>query len=122
MSWIISEIRQLYEDRFANMRFTFLFALLIHVFTGISQYDTTVSFRAPLTIPMYLSGNYGEIRSGHFHAGIDIKTNQTEGWPVIAAEDGYISRIKISLSGYGKVLYINHPKWLHHCLWSSAEI
>ncbi|HBH05501.1 MAG TPA: hypothetical protein DDX92_02730 [Flavobacteriales bacterium] len=109
MSWIISEIRQLYEDRFANMRFTFLFALLIHVFTGISQYDTTVSFRAPLTIPMYLSGNYGEIRSGHFHAGIDIKTNQTEGWPVIAAEDGYISRIKISLSGYGKVLYINHP-------------
>ncbi len=91
------------------MRFTFLFALLIHVFTGISQYDTTVSFRAPLTIPMYLSGNYGEIRSGHFHAGIDIKTNQTEGWPVIAAEDGYISRIKISLSGYGKVLYINHP-------------
>lgn len=93
----------------STMRCSFLFFLSISSLSGFSQYDTTASFRAPLTIPMFLSGNYGEIRSGHFHAGIDIKTNQSEGWPVIAAEDGYVSRINISLTGYGKALYITHP-------------
>jgi hypothetical protein len=58
---------------------------------------------------MYLAGNFGEIRPGHFHAGIDIKTQQVEGLPVLAAADGYVSRIKISLGGYGNALYITHP-------------
>lgn len=68
-----------------------------------------INFGSPLTIPLILAGNYGELRSSHFHAGLDIKTNQQEGLPVLAAENGYISRIKISLGGYGKSLYITHP-------------
>jgi hypothetical protein len=58
---------------------------------------------------MLLSGSFGEIRSGHFHSGIDITTNETEGLPVYAAADGYVSRIKIAPDGYGKALYITHP-------------
>ncbi len=51
----------------------------------------------------------GELRNGHFHAGIDIKTSGTQGLPVYAAADGYVSRIKVSGSGYGNALYITHP-------------
>lgn len=71
--------------------------------------DSAQLFSAPLHIPMYLAGNFGEIRPGHFHAGIDIKTNQVEGLPVLAAADGYVSRVKISLGGYGNAIYITHP-------------
>ena len=66
-------------------------------------------FKNPLEIPIILSGTFGEMRSNHFHAGLDIKTQQREGLKVIAAAGGRVSRIKISLWGYGKVLYIDHP-------------
>ncbi len=58
----------------------------------------------------FLSGSAGELRSTHFHGGIDIKTGGVEGLPVYAAQEGYISRIKVSGSGYGNVIYIAHPK------------
>ena len=60
----------------------------------------------------YLSANMGELRPNHFHAGIDIKTDFTTGLPVYAAQDGYISRIRISSYGYGNTLYITHPNGL----------
>lgn len=66
-------------------------------------------FSNPLDIPLVLSGTFGELRTNHFHAGIDIKTEQKEGLNVIAAAGGYVSRIKVSLWGYGKVLYVTHP-------------
>ena len=66
-------------------------------------------FRSPLDIPMQLSGNFGELRPNHFHAGFDLKTLQKEGLPVYAVADGYVSRIKISTFGNGKAIYINHP-------------
>ncbi len=67
------------------------------------------SFRPPLEIPMYLSGNFGEIRDDHFHSGIDIKTRGVTGHPVYSIEEGYVSRIKVQANGYGKSVYINHP-------------
>ncbi len=57
----------------------------------------------------YLAGTMGELRSSHFHAGLDIKTGGVSGKPVHAAADGYISRIKISTGGYGHALYMTHP-------------
>jgi murein DD-endopeptidase MepM/ murein hydrolase activator NlpD len=66
-------------------------------------------FRSPLDIPLQLSGNFGELRPNHFHAGFDFKTQQKEGLNIYAAAEGYISRIKISHGGYGKALYITHP-------------
>ncbi|MFV5695085.1 M23 family metallopeptidase [Flavobacterium sp. LB3P122] len=66
-------------------------------------------FSAPLDVPMQLSGNFGELRPNHFHAGFDLKTLQKEGLKVYAVADGYISRIKISTFGNGKCIYITHP-------------
>lgn len=68
-----------------------------------------IEFHPPLKIPMYLSGNFGEIRSDHFHSGIDIKTQGTEGHQVFSVEKGYVSRIKVQANGYGKSIYISHP-------------
>ena len=65
-------------------------------------------FNSPLDIPMQLSGNFGELRPNHFHAGFDLKTMQKEGLEVHAVADGYVSRIKISTFGNGKTLYITH--------------
>lgn len=67
------------------------------------------AFRSPMDIPLGLAGNFGELRSNHFHSGIDIKTQQREGLPIYAIGDGSATRIKISHWGYGKVLYIAHP-------------
>lgn len=66
-------------------------------------------FGSPLDIPLNLSGNFGELRTNHFHAGLDIKTNQQEGLNLYAVADGYVSRIKVSPFGYGYALYITHP-------------
>ena len=66
-------------------------------------------FRNPLDITLVLSGTFGELRSAHFHSGLDIKTQQKQGLKVYAAAEGYVSRIKISHYGYGKALYITHP-------------
>jgi len=73
-----------------------------------AQADSAV-FRSPLDIPLTLAGTFGEIRVSHFHSGIDIRTNGKEGLPVYAVADGYVSRIKISRTAYGKAIYINHP-------------
>lgn len=67
------------------------------------------AFRSPLDIPLVLAGTFGELRSNHFHSGIDIKTQQREGLPIYAIADGSVTRIKISHWGYGKVLYVAHP-------------
>ena len=66
-------------------------------------------FNSPLDINLLLSGTFAELRSNHFHSGLDIKTQHREGLNVYTAAKGYISRIKISHFGYGKALYITHP-------------
>lgn len=66
-------------------------------------------FGAPMDIPLLLAGNFGELRSNHFHAGIDIKTQGVTGKNVIASAKGYVSRIKVQQGGYGKIVYIDHP-------------
>ncbi|RZS90447.1 M23 family metallopeptidase [Aquimarina brevivitae] len=63
----------------------------------------------PIDIPLAISGTFGELRSNHFHSGLDIKTNGEEGLPVYAASQGTVVRIKVSHFGYGKALYIAHP-------------
>lgn len=88
----------------------FYFFLLFISSTLFSQIDYPKDyFRSPLDIPLQLSGNFGELRPNHFHAGFDLKTQQREGLNVYAVADGYISRIKISTFGNGKTIYITHP-------------
>ncbi len=90
------------------MRFYLFFLFVCNFIFGQNQYPKDY-FRAPLDIPMQLSGNFGELRPNHFHAGFDLKTNQREGLNVYAVADGYVSRIKISTFGNGKCIYITHP-------------
>ncbi|WP_333818790.1 M23 family metallopeptidase [Ohtaekwangia sp.] len=59
--------------------------------------------------PGSLAGTMGELRSTHFHSGIDIRTNNMIGFPVRASKSGYISRASMGGNGYGNVLYITHP-------------
>lgn len=59
--------------------------------------------------PGSLAGTMGELRSTHFHSGIDIRTNNMIGLPVVASKSGYISRIGVTPGSYGNVIYITHP-------------
>ena len=86
-----------------------ILTLLITFFCNSQEKYPQDYFRSPLDIPIQLSGNFGELRPNHFHAGFDIKTQQKEGLNIYAVADGYVSRIKISIYGYGKAIYITHP-------------
>ncbi len=79
--------------------------------SGYAQNYNKNYFRLPVNIPIHLAGNFGEIRTNHFHSGIDIKVPFI-GLPLYAAADGYISRIRKSSDGYGNALYITHPNGL----------
>jgi len=89
------------------MKYTLLLLAYMPLFSQVNYPKDY--FRQPLDIPMQLSGNFGELRPNHFHAGFDFKTQQKEGQIVHASADGYISRIRISPYGYGKAIYIDHP-------------
>jgi hypothetical protein len=89
------------------MKYPFLLFLISFLCFG-QEYPKDY-FISPLDIPLDVSGAFGELRSNHFHAGLDLKTFGKTGLPVYAVADGYVSRIKISTWGYGKAVYINHP-------------
>jgi hypothetical protein len=78
------------------------------------------------TVKPELSAGFGDIRPNHFHMGLDFRTDGKEGIPLYAIADGYISRIRISPSGYGRVIYIDHPNGLTsvyaHCSQFSERI
>lgn len=71
--------------------------------------DST-NFIPPINYKLKLAGSFAELRTNHFHSGIDIKSKDgTGGEDIIAAEVGHISRIKIQSGGYGRALYMDHP-------------
>ena len=89
------------------------FVIIILVITLFPLKNFSQNYTSPLDFKLLLSGTFGELRSNHFHAGIDFKTQGVEGQNVRSIADGYISRIKVSTWGYGKVIYINHPETGH---------
>lgn len=60
----------------------------------------------PLHGPRRLSSSFGEYRSGHYHAGIDLRTGGRIGLPCRAIGNGWVSRLKIGPYGYGRALYL----------------
>ena len=87
------------------------FVLFISVLRLSGQDFKAIEYQFPVNPGQqnYLAGTVGEIRSSHFHTGIDVKTGGHTGLPVYATADGYISRVKVSTSGYGHALYMKHP-------------
>lgn len=69
-------------------------------------------FRNPLGISMDLTANFGELRSDHWHMGLDIRTGARENLPVYAAADGYIAHIGIRSQSFGRFIIIRHPNGL----------
>ncbi len=62
---------------------------------------------APLDPPLRVTGSFGELRGGHFHAGLDFSTGGVTGHPVYAALSGTIERVRTSGAGYGRSLYLH---------------
>lgn len=85
------------------MRRGFLFLLFFCTLTGVAQEERRQEFVPPFDFPLTFSGNFGEIRSNHFHGGLDFKTGGVTGKPVRALGNGYISRIRVT-NGSGYVL------------------
>ncbi|NCB39453.1 MAG: M23 family metallopeptidase [Erysipelotrichia bacterium] len=63
----------------------------------------------PLKIDISQSSSFAEFRGMRFHAGLDLRTQQKNGFPVVAIADGFISRASVQFRGYGYALYIDHP-------------
>ena len=89
----------------------FLSVILLSIgFTLFAQKNYPQNyFRNPMNIPMDLSANFGELRSNHWHMGLDIRTQQRENLSVYAAAEGYVSRVKVEPGGFGQAIYITHP-------------
>ncbi len=93
------------------MRKLFILSICLIQFLSLSakkKYPTDY-FRSPVDFEITLSGTFGELRSNHFHSGIDIRTGGVTGKKIHAVADGYISRINVSGTGFGKAIYIRHP-------------
>ena len=72
---------------------------------------TAVAYQYPVKDVKGLhSASFAEMRPDHFHSGVDIKTDGRIGKPIVAAEDGYISRVSHSPFGYGLAVYVVHPQ------------
>jgi len=98
-----------------KFRYLLFFVLIFAIEADAQQIFSSnnyplTDFIQPLDIkPPALAGSFGELRSNHFHSGVDFRTNQRTGFPVYATADGYISRLRVQNSGFGLALYINHP-------------
>lgn len=90
-------------------RILYLFIIIFSVSSiAYSQTKTKkVTFAPPFDFPLYLSGNFGELRTDHFHSGLDFKTGGVVGKKVRAMADGYISLIKVT-HGSGYMLYVTY--------------
>lgn len=74
------------------------------------NYICTAQQLPPLNRSLQLTGNFGELRTNHFHSGLDFRASI--GTPVYAVDSGYVSRISVDAGGYGNALYITHPSGL----------
>ncbi|MDR2065414.1 MAG: M23 family metallopeptidase [Prevotellaceae bacterium] len=63
----------------------------------------------PVDGKLLLSANYGELRSMHFHSGMDLKIGGKSGAKVYAVDDAFVYRLSVSPQGYGNCIYLKHP-------------
>lgn len=93
-------------------RLKFLTLPLFIVLFYNSLLGQSIELFNPLALPLAISGSFGEIRTDHFHSGVDFRTAGKIGYRIYASEKGFVSRIKVSPVGFGKTIYIEHPNGL----------
>ncbi len=96
------------QVRIKKLLFTLILSTFFQLYLISQVPPAETNFIFPLDIKPVVSGSFAELRSNHFHSGIDITTNGKTGLPVRCMDDGVISRIKVSPTGYGNALYIKH--------------
>lgn len=88
-------------------RILILLLCSLSVFAGRAQRLDPADYVFPIQgVAGLYAANFGELRPGHFHAGVDIKTDGAEGKRLIAVADGYVSRVTITPGGYGRAVYL----------------
>ena len=93
-----------------NIIFIVFFAVISLSYQSSKKDYPKDYFRSPVNGPIKLSGSCGELRSNHFHMGIDIKPQKRSvAEPIYAAAEGFITRIVVAPRGYGNGIYIQHP-------------
>lgn len=97
------------NDALMMKKFLITLTLVLFIAYVYAQSYPKGYFRHPLSIPMELVSNFGELRTNHWHMGLDIRTQQRENLRVYASAEGYIAKVKIEPGGFGRAIYINHP-------------
>lgn len=96
---------------FKSINLFVLLVLQLTIWSNLLSQKVTMhpDYASPLGTSLELSATFGDIRPNHFHMGVDFRTAGREGISIHSVREGYISRIKVSRTGYGKVLYVRHP-------------
>ena len=92
--------------RFARLAVLILAVSSAPVLCGAADSTAVVKHGKPLELPMSFASSYGELRHDHFHAGIDFRTGGRVGDPIHSIKDGYVSRVSVSMTGYGNGIYV----------------
>gem|GEM_PF-1014683 len=71
-----------------------------------------LSYGLPLTGSIRLNASPGEYRKTHLHAGIDLSTGGVAGEAVLAVQSGKVLRLKNTLRGSGRTVYLKHEDGL----------
>lgn len=96
--------------RFLAVAFALATTLLSVAALSAAQIADPKSYIYPIKdVARLYAGSFGEMRPGHFHSGVDIKSDGESGKQIVSAAKGYVSRISVSPYGFGKALYVAHP-------------
>ncbi|MEP1150860.1 MAG: M23 family metallopeptidase [Balneola sp.] len=83
-------------------------SLILYLLCSTQLFAQSSEYLWPTNSGRFLSSTFGETRSAHFHAGLDIKTWGREGYKVYASKDGILSQLLTTNKGYGKAIYLKH--------------
>lgn len=90
--------------------YKYIFLILLTSQTAFANFVDSLGFASPVDHQIRLTGNFMEIRTNHFHSGIDIKSSKgVVGDNIKSVHDGFVSRIKLQSGSYGQSIYIDHP-------------
>jgi murein DD-endopeptidase MepM/ murein hydrolase activator NlpD len=99
---------EFYESRYLGsmkMRYLFFGFFCLNIAFLSAQYPT---YTSPLKGELLVTGTFGELRTNHFHGGLDFRAKTGTG--VYSIADGFVSRIVVSPGGYGQAVYVDHPE------------